>query len=251
MKYKKISIVILLPIISIALFVASCVRIKVQSADSGSISSPPIINACKVPTFSQQDEVVHEIKVSRHANASISPDEARKILEQATEVAQEGHGNLGEMGDTACRIRFKLVEAMPNQTIPQVGPQSLPQGGPLDCIRNGEICSEFDFNVMSSQDPSGSMKVVKAIRWCNFPRVGVDGCTEKNRSMIVRRMCEQHGGCPRLEGIAWLHEFGHLQGLYHRPNYSEPAVMKDNFTTLDLWLNSCECMKYRQRRDHT
>lgn len=225
-----------------SLVVSGCVRIKVESPTAEQTPPPQIAKNCKVDPYDQQEEIVHSLRVN-HLHANLTLVEANEILDKATKAAQEGNGNEGEPRDVACKIKFKLIEDI--KPVNRQG-HSLPSGGPLDCLENGEVCTKFDFNKIASHTPA-EVKVVKDIRWCNFPRSGVDGCTEAGLAMLVRRMCEPHGvRCPTLEGISWLHEFGHIQGLYHRPNISENAVMNHTFNTFDVWLNPCECVAYRR-----
>lgn len=243
MKFNKACLGLFSLFCLFSLVVSGCVRIKVPFASPATNPPPQIAKNCKVDPYDQQEEIVHSLRVN-HLHANITLVEANEILDKATKAAQEGYGNQGEPRDVACKIKFKLL----SDDIAPVAPTGhpLPSGGPLDCLGRGEVCSEFDFNRIATHNPA-EVKVVKDIRWCNFPRSGVDGCTEAGLAMLVRRMCEPHGGrCPSLEGISWLHEFGHIQGLYHRPNFSERGVMNHTFTTFDVWLNPCECVAYRR-----
>ena len=229
---------------------SGCIKIDV-TVPNDSINNPPEDEICELEPFDEQVEVVHKIDVTKYFDSEISIEDAKTILTQAENVAREGNKNPMAGGDVACNIRFEVKAT--SETLGTFGTLgnpllSTPAALALDCLGNGEICSEFDFYAVAANN-SSEVKVVNDIRWCNFPRAGVAGCTDKNFSMVVRRMCEEPDQCPVLEGISWLHEFGHLQGLYHRRDDSEPAVMKDTFTSHDVGLNACECLKYRKSRE--
>jgi hypothetical protein len=80
----------------------------------------------------------------------------------------------------------------------------------------GIINSKADFDKIIALP--GFVKVVNQINWCGGFLSGIRGCAPiPGNSMVVVRMDTN------LEGILWLHEFGHTKGNRHRD--SDTAVM--------------------------
>jgi len=130
----------------------------------------------------------------------------------------------------------------------QLDPVALAQPNSNDCFAFGEICSEFDFEILNALDPPG-VKVVEEISWCE--RTGtalIGGCSKlKGHSMAVARYCTK-GSCPILDGVLWLHEFGHNKNLLHRSlDDSEKGVMYPGVNSENTSLNECECQKLRKK----
>jgi len=63
-------------------------------------------------------------------------------------------------------------------------------------------------------DPIARVKVVRTIGWCGEPATNILGCSRvPGDGMVVVRISS-----PALEGLLWLHEYGHNVGLGHHPS---------------------------------
>ena len=243
----------------ILLMLIGCVRVKVETAGHKKSLSEVItqrgdrtgesLEYCEVLPFSQQSEVVHSLPVTKHPNVTLSSNEADEILAEATKVAREGGGN-----DFRCKVTLKRETSVPINEIGtssdmiadfQWSPGALVH--PDGCVFFGEICSKFDFETMKALDPKG-VKVVEEITWCNKTATQlVGGCADRpGHSLAVIRPPCNGGSCPKLEGVLWLHEYGHNRNIAHRRvDDPEPAVMYPGVSSQHTSLNKCECQKLR------
>lgn len=84
----------------------------------------------------------------------------------------------------------------------------------------------------------GDVKVVNRINWCRFPWIW-NGCAYPGHSFIVTSLVDN-------PGIVWLHEFGHVQGLEHRPGGQDDGlVMTRKISSDSRRVNREECDAYR------
>ncbi|MEX2492796.1 MAG: hypothetical protein WD425_13650 [Nitrospirales bacterium] len=246
-----------------------CVRVIVNTQTTGAPKSPPL---------EEQDLLLKNIKISRFANddTKITQQEVEEILDYASLVAQCGEDNKDNprcdqefpdmSNDFGCKIEYKL-ENTPNSNaqvldwppifnFPQVTTLN-PSIDPLDCRADGVVCSQNDLNAVWGKAPSNDgIKIVRDINFCEntlidnedesswaacaqFPSFGqAIAIDAKNRSQGVM-----------LQGILWLHEFGHTQDLHHIPNAlsSDPrSVMASEVLPSKTKLNRKECYRLRQ-----
>lgn len=208
-----------------------CAKIKVQTAG---------LVDCTLPPFDQQAEVRHSLDVVAHPKTNFDVQRtAPVILAQATKVAQERQDN-----DFACKI--KLDYKMPPNDVP------LNMEVPLNasrCVGEGKICDPDDFFAVIQTDPPG-VKVLMEIQWCGAFTLGrFFGCSFRNgNSMIVVSECKGDT-CLSLnrEGVGWIHELGHLQGLPdRRRNDFRPVVMRGVIEEENTRLTQCDCVRFRQ-----
>ncbi|WNM60748.1 hypothetical protein [Candidatus Nitrospira neomarina] len=256
MKFIKVYGSNLLLMGAIVLMVIGCVRVKVETSGQGPGISGlppkkiPPVESCQVPSFAQQSEVIHFLKVTKHSDVDLTPKESDEILEEATKAAREGQGS-----DFPCRITLKR-EASVQETIGgtiedkiadfKMDPIALSQSNSNDCFVFGEICSEFDFQILNALDPQG-VKVVEEITWCEKTGTAlILGCSNlKGHSVAVAKYCKD---CPELEGVLWLHEFGHNKNLGHRGfDDLEKGVMYPSIHSENTSLNECECQNLRRK----
>ena len=242
----------------IILMLIGCVRVKVETAGAIKSLSQEIIHTgipvgptgnpqqyCQVLPFAQQSEVIHSLNVTKYTGIELPSKEVDEIFSEATKVAREGEGM-----DFPCRITLMRETAEDTIKDFQYHTASVKLGTDVtsmnECFGFGEICTEFDFNIMDALDPQG-VKVVGEITWCGQPgTAAIGGCSNQpGHSMAVARFCTD-GGCPKLEGVLWLHEFGHNKNLSHRQaDDHDPGVMHQGINSAHLSLNACECQNLR------
>lgn len=101
----------------------------------------------------------------------------------------------------------------------------------------GIITTKPDFAAVCAT--AGRVHVVKEIHWCDARGTNIAGCAdEPGTCMAVIRPADA------LEGILWMHEYGHNQGPTHRTN--KFAVMTDVALASDQKrVNAAECGKYQ------
>jgi hypothetical protein len=159
--------------------------------------------------------VTHNWAVSRFTTSTLNNADADRITADATTVAQVSDGP----GDVACNIRMARTG---NVTTFATG--------------TGAINSGADFSAVIGLP--GRVKVVNQINWCGGLIPNVIGCAPvPGNSFAVVRFT------PALEGILWLHEFGHNKGLPHRNDAN--AVMAPSIASTRLHLNTTECNALR------
>lgn len=243
----------------VILIIFGCVRVKVETAGEKQPLSEEINQTgnpqqySQVPYFDQQSEKLYSLPVTKHPNVILSSQDVDEILSEATRVAREGKGN-----DFPCKVTLRRETSVPdisrgtiedkisdfqfNTASPTLGSNVTQMN---DCFVFGEICSEFDFEIMNALEPKG-VKVVEEITWCQ--RTGtapIAGCSNlRGHSIAVARLC--NGPCPIGEGVLWLHEFGHNKNLLHRPlDDAEHGVMYPGINSRNASLNERECQALR------
>jgi hypothetical protein len=83
----------------------------------------------------------------------------------------------------------------------------------------------------------GQVQVVDQINWCGGFSPNIIGCASvPGNSLVVVRFT------PALEGILWLHEFGHNKGRNHRTDPN--AVMAPSIGATRTHVNATECAAY-------
>jgi len=174
MKFKKLFGVFLFLLCLAIISVVGCYQVIV-TAPSGESETP----SPKGSTF--------EMKVFRHARATLTDDDADKILKVATDVAQSNPGC------NATLLRDGDVEEFTWQQEGEVG----------------VVSSGFDIDAVVS---SPGVKVVKDVHWCKTSETfapAIWGCAPiPGNAMVVERADQES------EGVLWLHELGHNEGLY-------------------------------------
>lgn len=157
--------------------------------------------------------VTHQFQVSHHTAVPITAAEADQILDDATNVIQTNNGGV----DVACRITM------------------VRNGGIGTFAGPRFINSLADINQALSLP--GEIKVVDQINWCSGFSPNIIGCAPiPGNSLVVVRFTQS------LEGILWLHEFGHNQGLHHRNNSN--AVMAPTIDPARTHVNGAECTAF-------
>jgi hypothetical protein len=163
------------------------------------------------------------LRVSRFTTANLNNADVDAILDNATAVLQGKHGS----DDVACLVQFKRRGTIGVFT-----------------TGNGSINTEADLNTILGLP--GHVKVVNQINFCNDKfKPGIAGCGLAGDSQVVEARAQPTLGAPGLlEGILWLHEYGHTRGLHHRndPN----AVMNDTLDSSQLRVNSSECTAFQK-----
>jgi len=158
--------------------------------------------------------VTHQLQVSQHTSLNLTDAGTDTILIDATTVAQANDGP----GDVACGVSVAR------------------NGGLTTFAAFGIINSSGDLNAVLALP--GNIKVVNQINWCGGFSPNIIGCAPiPGTSLAVVRFTASQ------EGILWLHEFGHNQGLNHRndPN----AVMNPVIAPTRRFVDSTECNAYR------
>ncbi len=248
MKPNRLAVFLVLALCFVMIGLSGCTRITIK---------PPTAKTCNVAPFADQSEVVHTLNVARLRpmievdGENIASDNAPKIsmvanlLDQATEIAQEGEGN-----DVACKVRLTMSPQTmlnPDQAVREFNSNQ------SECLRKGKICEETDFNEVINQASNMNMKpnaiiLVEEIGWCGQTEVDTYwGCTLRGYT-IIESAC-QEGLCPKSESVLWLHEFGHLKD---RPdlasNSPKPYVMSGVIDAQNTHLTKCDCFDLRDKR---
>jgi hypothetical protein len=158
----------------------------------------------------------HSLNVQRHSSTTLADTDADRVMGDATIVAQTNDGP----GDVACDV-----------TVARTAPVGSFATGA------GIINSAADFAAVNGLP--GNVKVVNQINWCSGPGIGIIGCAPvPGVSLVVVRFTANQ------EGILWLHEFGHNQGLNHRTG--PDLVMNPTIGPNRRRVNAAECTAYRQ-----
>ena len=155
----------------------------------------------------------HELQVRRHTATPLTAGEADRILKDATSVIKTNNGP----GDKACKVKMKRKGEITTFAAPQfINTQT---------------------QMQNAQKLPGNIKVVEQINWCGGFSPFIIGCAEPGNSLVVVRIN------PALEGILWLHEFGHNKGLEHRND--DNAVMAPSIGATRTYVNDAECDAYK------
>jgi hypothetical protein len=159
--------------------------------------------------------VTHRLQVRRFTTTSLTQAEADRILADATTVLRTHDGP----GDVVCAV-------------------TLLRDGDLMAFTEGDgsIDSGAEFSALLGLQ--GWAKVVNQINWCGELTPNVIGCAPVpgNSLAVVRHT-------PSLEGILWLHEFGHNKWLNHR-NDDPNAVMNRTIGPTRRRVKSIECYAF-------
>jgi hypothetical protein len=161
------------------LFLMCLVLVSVLGCYQVIVTAPTGESETREPTSSKP-----ELKIFRHVHTTLSEEDADTILKVATDVAQSNPGcNVTLTGDGDVK-EFKW-----------------PQEADV-----GVVSSKHDFDKVTN---SRGVKVVKDVQWCET--LGPFwGCARiPGTAMVVERIQDKDS-----EGILWLHEYGHTQGLY-------------------------------------
>lgn len=248
-----------------------CVRVDINT--SGGV-------APKAAPYADQSPIVHKIShLSRFGNieCEIEKDDVEKILNYASLVARCGDDNNDPLcaqeftdmdNDFGCDIGFELnnlpsgpvgLQAWPPIFTFTSTPGLLSDGGnpleedPLDCLADGVICSQSDLEaVWGKAPPNDGIKIVRDILFCETTpfRTSWAGCAQFPGTGQAIAVTRDPGKNFKLEGILWLHEFGHTKGLRHidKPlalNRDPDAVMAPNVNKSRTKLNRQECFRLR------
>ncbi len=173
-------------------------------------TTPPPAPPAPPPTT----PVIHQLRVSQLASLSLTDAGVDTILIDATTVAQTNDGP----GDLACGVGVARTGGVATFASPSI------------------INSSADLNDVLALP--GNVKVVNQINWCGGFSPNIIGCAPiPGTSLVVVRFTANQ------EGILWLHEFGHNQGLDHRnhPN----AVMNPTIAPTRRFVDATECNAYR------
>ena len=166
------------------------------------------------PDPTPQPRATHRLTVTRHASTMLPTPRADEILTEMGWVLRARDG----ADDVACNVEFVREGEV---TVLSTG--------------TGTINTAQDFLAVNNEP--GNVKVVNQINWCGGFAPNILGCTRLfDDSMIVVRHRED------LEGILWLHEFGHAQGLEHRA--SSTAVMNATINHNLRRINASECQSF-------
>lgn len=153
------------------------------------------------------------------ANLRVSDTRADAILADATQIIQGIDANR----DVACPLTL-------NRVLLPVGDFATP-GFAL----NATVSSAADQAAVFAAP--GNVKIVNDIRFCETFNIGIISCGElPGDSFFVEREIFTK------EGILWLHEFGHNQGLQHRGG--EDAVMNPTLLRRRRVVDSTECTAF-------
>ena len=159
--------------------------------------------------------VRHNLSVARHSTTPLTSGDADRILRDGTRTAAVSD----HAGDVACNIELRR----------NGGVSVLPSG-------DGSIDSSAEFSALMAMP--GWVKVVNQINWCGSIGAGIIGCAPvPGSSLAVVRFT------PSLEGILWLHEFGHNKGRGHRNGTQN--VMHPSIGATRLGLDAAECTALR------
>jgi PBS lyase HEAT-like repeat-containing protein len=166
---------------------------------------------CGVQCF---DVNQHRLQVRRFTTAALTNANADSILADATTVLKTDEG----AGDVACSVTLARAGSVATFT----------QG-------DGSIDSGAEFSSLIALP--GHVKVVNAINFCGTLLPNVIGCAPvPGNSLAIVRFTAG------MEGILWLHEFGHNKGLSHRNDAN--AVMNGTIGPTRRRVTSAECGAY-------
>ena len=181
---------------------------------SGTTRTAWVYTLCSASAPRTTPPLTHNLSVSRYTTATLNNTDADRIMADASTVAQTADF----AGDVACNI---AMTRSGNVTTFSTG--------------DGSIDSQAEFNAVMGAP--GWISVVNQINWCGSIGAGIIGCAPvPGSSLAVVRFTTT------LEGILWLHEFGHNKGLSHRNGTSN--VMHPSIGASRLGLNTAECTAF-------
>lgn len=159
--------------------------------------------------------VTHELQIRRYTTSSLTDARADTILNDMTNIAKVVDGS----DDVSCEIEFERNGSV----------MTFSTG-------DGSIDSSAEFSAVNGL--SGNVKVVNEINWCGSLAPGIIGCAPvPGNSLVVVRFTNS------MEGVLWIHEFGHNKGLPHRDIAN--AIMRPFIGVDHRRMNSSECNAYR------
>jgi hypothetical protein len=176
--------------------------------------------------------VVHELKVSRHPDTTLSNDELTNILEDASAVLKNKDGP----EDVACDVEFK-------------------RDGDISIYADHDGFMDSAAKWTSLAHDRAYAKIVIEITFCGDKLVDptTAGCGDPRYGyFVIRRLANK-----AAEGVMWAHEYGHTKGLRHRedraPKLSSPVLPNPHalMTGLPLfpWNNIIDVAECRAFRD--
>jgi len=159
--------------------------------------------------------LTRSLTVSRHVTSNLSAERADEILRDMTTVIQVSDAP----GDMACPVEFV-------------------RGGEVEVfsLGTGSINGAADFAAVTAAP--GTVKVVNQIHWCGACSPNILGCAPLGGDSMVVVMWQAS-----QEGILWLHEYGHLQGLGHRDDPG--AVMNSVIHPSHRSVDDVECAFFK------
>lgn len=132
-----------------------------------------------------------EVTVHRHSSVALSDTDADRILADMGAVLQSDDTG----PDVATPVRFVRNGAV------RVLPATVP----------GAIQTAADWTTL--MNAGSGVKIVQAIRWCGGPGDSIIGCAPVGSAVINLAAVRFSAN---MEGILWVHEYGHNAGLGHR-----------------------------------
>lgn len=164
-----------------------------------------------------EPSVTHRLRVSRFVDAHLSEADVDAIVAEMGTILRTDDS---PPDDVSCDVNFVRQEG-------EI--ETFPTG-------DGVISSKKELTAVLSVP--GDVKVVKRIGYCRFWWFW-NGCAYPGHSFVVT----SSAGDP---GNVWLHEFGHVQGLKHRPGGQDDGlVMTGTISSDSRRVNREECDAYR------
>ena len=160
-----------------------------------------------------------QVVVHRHSSVALSEAEADRILADMGTVLQSDDSG----PDVATPVQFARSGAV------RVLPANVPAA----------IQSQADWNALMAAGPG--VKIVQAIRWCGGPGDNIIGCAPVGSATVNLAAVRFTAS---MEGILWVHEYGHNCGLGHRSDdlraVMYPAIGADHNV-----VNETESQRYQ------
>ncbi len=176
-------------LLAVALVAASCG--SSSGGGGGSVSTPPSGTTTPPPTVIGEapEEVVHEVRIARHATALLDEASADAILSDASLVLQAEDSP----DDVACAVTFV-------------------RQGQVEVFEVGDGAVDTGLALATVFGIEADVKAVRDLNFCQGTfNTSYRGCGILNQdNLIVERYL------PEIEGILWAHEFGHNKGRPHR-----------------------------------
>ena len=166
-----------------------------------------------------EPSVTHGLRVSRFVDAHLSEADVDAIVAKMGAILRTDDS---PPDDVSCDVNFVRRE------------------GAIETFTTGDGVISGEDELAAVLFVPGDVKVVNRINWCRFPWIW-NGCAYPGHSFIVT----SSAGDP---GIVWLHEFGHVQGLEHRPGGQDDGlVMTETISSDSRRVNREECDAYRMQ----
>ena len=165
----------------------------------------------------------HQLQVRNHAAVPpLGADQANAILLEGTSLLETDDGS----GDVATCVHLVRTGQVTTFTI----------GNGL--VNDGIINTEAEFDAVVAEP--GRVNVVNQINWCGPFVSNAIGCAPPGGSSftVVRHPPTS------LEGVLWVHEFGHNKGLEHRNDLDANPVMYYAIHAGNRWVNAQESDAY-------